>query len=92
LKGSTTLVGSPDGHVWVNSADTPYLATAGSGDVLSGVIGALLAMGVEPTYAATAGAFLHGLAGVSAAGVPPVPIIATDIVAALPRALRLVRG
>jgi ADP-dependent NAD(P)H-hydrate dehydratase / NAD(P)H-hydrate epimerase len=92
LKGSTTLVAAPDGAVWVNSVDTAYLATAGSGDVLSGVIGSLLAAGVEAATAAAAGAFLHGLAGVLAAGRPEVPLTAMDIAAALPDAWRSIRG
>jgi hydroxyethylthiazole kinase-like uncharacterized protein yjeF len=92
LKGATTLVAEPDGSVWVNSVDTAYLATAGSGDVLSGVVGALLATGVAVAPAAAAGAFLHGLAGVNAAGRPAVAISAMDIAAALPDAWRAIRG
>src|SRR4051794_11266730 len=92
LKGATTLVAAPDGQVWANSVDTPYLATAGSGDVLSGVIGALLAAGVDAAPAAAAGAFLHGLAGVHAAARPAAPISAMDIADALPMAWRTVRG
>jgi ADP-dependent NAD(P)H-hydrate dehydratase / NAD(P)H-hydrate epimerase len=92
LKGATTLVAAPDGQVWANSVDTGYLATAGSGDVLSGVIGALLAGGVEAASAAAAGAFLHGLAGVHAASRPAAPVTAMDIAAALPDAWRTIRG
>jgi ADP-dependent NAD(P)H-hydrate dehydratase / NAD(P)H-hydrate epimerase len=92
LKGATTLVAGPDGQVWANSVDTPYLATAGSGDVLSGVIGALLAARVEAPLAAAGGAFLHGPAGVLAAGRPAVPITAMDVAGALPDAWRSVRG
>jgi hydroxyethylthiazole kinase-like uncharacterized protein yjeF len=92
LKGATTLVAGPDGQVWANSVDTGYLATAGSGDVLSGVVGALLAARVEAPLAAAGGAFLHGLAGVLAAGRPAVPITAMDIAGALPDAWRSVRG
>ncbi|HET6818540.1 MAG TPA: NAD(P)H-hydrate dehydratase [Mycobacteriales bacterium] len=92
LKGATTLVAAPEGGVWVNSVDTPYLATAGSGDVLSGVIGALLAGGVEAAAAAAAGAFLHGLAGVHAAGRRAAPIAAMDIAMTLPEAWRTIRG
>jgi hydroxyethylthiazole kinase-like uncharacterized protein yjeF len=88
LKGSTTLVASPDGGVWVNSAQTPYLATAGSGDVLAGIIGALLAGGLPVEQAAAAGAFVHGLAGLEAAGRPPAAITAADIIRAVPAALR----
>jgi NAD(P)H-hydrate epimerase len=63
LKGATTIVASPDGDVLVTTTGRPSLATAGTGDVLSGIIGALLAQGVEPLQAAAAGAWLHGRAG-----------------------------
>ena len=63
LKGSPTLVANPDGQVLVVTSGDARLATAGTGDVLSGIIGALLAQGVEPFSAAAAGAHLHGLAG-----------------------------
>jgi hydroxyethylthiazole kinase-like uncharacterized protein yjeF len=92
LKGSSTLVADPDGAVRVNTAQTPYLGTAGSGDVLTGVCGALLASGLDPLDAGSAGAFLHGLAGLLAAGSPPAPITAMDVVRRLPQALRSVRG
>ncbi len=92
LKGSTTVVASPTGQVRINSASTPYLATAGSGDVLSGVCGGLLAAGLEPLDAGAAGAFLHGLAGLLAAGSPAASITAMDIVDRLPDAVRTVRA
>ena len=92
LKGATTLVAAPDGQVWANSVDTSYLATAGSGDVLSGVVGALLAGGLDAAPAAAAGAFLHGLAGVHAAARPAASITAMDIANSLPDAWRTVRG
>lgn len=90
LKGSTTLVADPTGAVRINTADTPYLATAGSGDVLSGICGALLAGGLSALDAASAGAFLHGMAGLVAASVPAVPIRALDLVTHLPAAIRTV--
>jgi ADP-dependent NAD(P)H-hydrate dehydratase / NAD(P)H-hydrate epimerase len=92
LKGSTTLVASPSGQLRVNTASTPYLATAGSGDVLSGVCGALLAGGASALDAGSAGAFLHGMAGLLAAGSPPASITAVDVAGALPAAVRAVRG
>ncbi|HTR69571.1 MAG TPA: NAD(P)H-hydrate dehydratase [Mycobacteriales bacterium] len=91
LKGSTTLVATPDGIARVNSAATAYLATAGSGDVLSGVCGALLAGGVDTLDAGSGGAFVHGLAALRAIGVPPVSITAMDIVDAIPEAIRSLR-
>lgn len=63
LKGPRTLVAAPDGRVAVNQSGNGWLATAGSGDVLSGVIGSLLAAGLEPFLAAAVGAQLHGRAG-----------------------------
>jgi NAD(P)H-hydrate repair Nnr-like enzyme with NAD(P)H-hydrate dehydratase domain len=92
LKGSSTLVADPAGRVRVNTAQTPYLGTAGSGDVLAGVCGALLAAGFSTLDAGSAGAFLHGLAGLVAAGSPAAPITAMDVVRHLPDAVRAVRG
>jgi NAD(P)H-hydrate repair Nnr-like enzyme with NAD(P)H-hydrate dehydratase domain len=64
LKGSTTVVAPPGGldPVLVNTTGTPWLATAGTGDVLSGLAGALLAQGLLPPQAAITAAYLHGLA------------------------------
>jgi hydroxyethylthiazole kinase-like uncharacterized protein yjeF len=87
LKGSSTLIASPDGTVDVNTVQTPELATAGSGDVLSGIVGAFLAGGLPAGTAAAAGAAVHGLAGTIAAGDPGHPIVASDIVAAVPHAI-----
>jgi hydroxyethylthiazole kinase-like uncharacterized protein yjeF len=92
LKGSTSVIADADGQIRVNSADTAYLATAGSGDVLSGICGALLAGGLGTLDAAAAGAFLHGLAGLVASGEPAAPIVAMDIVGGLSRALRILGG
>jgi hydroxyethylthiazole kinase-like uncharacterized protein yjeF len=100
LKGSTTLIGEQDRPVRVNTNGTPWLATAGTGDVLSGLIGALLAEGLGAIDAAAAGAYLHGLAARIAAagghyrgndsgdGRGEAPIGASDVVAALPVAIR----
>jgi NAD(P)H-hydrate epimerase len=63
LKGARTLVAAPTGEVFVNPAVEPALGTAGSGDVLTGVIGALLTQGLPPLEAAVAAVFLHGRAG-----------------------------
>jgi ADP-dependent NAD(P)H-hydrate dehydratase / NAD(P)H-hydrate epimerase len=96
LKGSTTIIAPPPGAsgggpVLVNPTGTPWLATAGSGDVLSGLCGALLAQGLTPAQAGLAGAYLHGLAGRLAAspdGAGQAPIGASDLVRALPAAFR----
>jgi NAD(P)H-hydrate repair Nnr-like enzyme with NAD(P)H-hydrate dehydratase domain len=90
LKGHTTVVAAPDGRVLVNPARSSWPATAGSGDVLSGVIGALLAAGLDPWLAAGCAAFVHGVAADLAADGAPVP--ASAIGAALPDAIRLVRA
>lgn len=85
LKGSTTLIAEPGGDtVRANPTGTAALATAGSGDVLAGLIGGLLAAGLRPLDAASVGAYLHGLAGRIARG--EGPIAAGDLLAALPRA------
>ena len=63
LKGSTTVVAAPDGDVLVVTAGDARLASAGTGDVLTGIIAALLAQGLDPLHAAAAGAHLHGRAG-----------------------------
>ncbi|MFI9153834.1 NAD(P)H-hydrate dehydratase [Streptomyces sp. NPDC053367] len=92
LKGSTTLVAdaSPDTPVRVNPTGTPWLATAGSGDVLSGLAGSLLAAGLSPLDAGSAAAYLHGLAGRYAA--QGAPVSAQDVAGALGRAWRDVCG
>ncbi|QDQ13200.1 NAD(P)H-hydrate dehydratase [Streptomyces spectabilis] len=90
LKGSTTLVAGADGGVVrVNPTGTAWLATAGSGDVLSGLAGALLAAGLGARDAGAVGAFLHGLAGRLAA--EGAPVGARDVAEALPAAWRDVR-
>jgi hydroxyethylthiazole kinase-like uncharacterized protein yjeF len=84
LKGRTTVVASPDGTAFVSISGDERLATAGTGDVLAGVIGALLACGVDPLHAAAGGAFLHGRAG--ALGWRR-GLVAGDVVAHLPAIL-----
>jgi len=63
LKGDRTIVANSAGYAWVNPTGSPALATAGSGDVLAGLIGSLLAAGLGADRAAIMGAYLHGLAG-----------------------------
>jgi NAD(P)H-hydrate epimerase len=89
LKGSTTLIGAPDGSILVADQGDARLATAGSGDVLTGLILGLLASGVAPQRAAAAGAFLHGRAGHLAwrRG-----LVAGDLVDHLPAAFAEVAG
>jgi hydroxyethylthiazole kinase-like uncharacterized protein yjeF len=97
LKGTTTLIAEPGrSTVRANPTGTPALATAGSGDVLAGLIGGLLAAGLEPFDAAGVGAFLHGLAGRRARSrrpdSAPAPITAQDLLHALPGAWRALAG
>ncbi|MGT2529963.1 NAD(P)H-hydrate dehydratase [Streptomyces nojiriensis] len=87
LKGSTTLVASGGSPVRVNPTGTPWLATAGSGDVLSGLAGSLLAGGLSAADAGSVAAYLHGLAARLNGG----PLLAQDVAAALPDAWRNVR-
>ncbi|MEA2426619.1 MAG: ADP-dependent NAD(P)H-hydrate dehydratase / NAD(P)H-hydrate epimerase [Thermoleophilaceae bacterium] len=89
LKGDDTIVARPGGPVAISPGATPALATAGTGDVLSGVIGALLAKGVEPFAAAAAGVLAHAYAGKHAAvryGADHV--VAGDVIDAIPAAFR----
>ncbi|MEO0206859.1 MAG: NAD(P)H-hydrate dehydratase, partial [candidate division WOR-3 bacterium] len=62
LKGAPTVIASPDGQIYINPTGNSGLATAGSGDVLVGMIGGLLAQGLTPLSSAVGGVFLHGLA------------------------------
>jgi ADP-dependent NAD(P)H-hydrate dehydratase / NAD(P)H-hydrate epimerase len=92
LKGSTTVIASPEPgqEVLVNPTGTSWLATAGSGDVLSGLAGSLLAQGLDPARAAAAAAYLHGIAARLAAD--GAPIGSDDIITALPAAIRTVEN
>jgi NAD(P)H-hydrate epimerase len=88
LKGDDTIVAAPDGRAGVNRGGAPALATAGTGDVLSGVVGAFLAKRMDPFHAACAAVLVHARAGQAAAReIGPEGVIASDVIAALPRAL-----
>lgn len=88
LKGATTVVADPDGQVRLNLTGTPWLATGGTGDVLTGMVAGLLAAGLPPLDAASAAAFVHGIAGRLAAD--GAAVTASDVLAALPDAVRAV--
>ncbi|MEV1288456.1 NAD(P)H-hydrate dehydratase [Micromonospora sp. NPDC049679] len=81
LKGDRTVVATPDGRAFANPTGTPALATGGTGDVLAGLLGSLLAAGLSPERAAVAAAYLHGLAGRVASRRGPVT--ASDVADAL---------
>jgi NAD(P)H-hydrate epimerase len=84
LKGSPSLIGAPDGRVFINPNGDDALARGGSGDVLTGLIGGLLAQGSEPLAAALLGAYLHGAAGtLAAAGRSTRSVLVREIAAAI---------
>jgi NAD(P)H-hydrate epimerase len=85
LKGPGTVVADPDGGVWINRTDGAALAAAGTGDVLTGIIAAIVAHGVTPAAAASTAAYVHGRAA-TVAGTGS-GLVATDVTAALPRTL-----
>lgn len=89
LKGHRTVVASPTGEVYLNSTGNPGMATAGMGDLLTGMIAALIGQGLDPFAAAKAGATLHGLAGdLAARRVGQVSLIASDLLDSIPEAFR----
>ncbi len=89
LKGHQSLVADPDGDVWINPTGNPGMATGGTGDVLTGLLGGLLAQGYEALAAAQLAVFVHGLAGDRAAAeIGERGLRAGDLVGALPGALR----
>ena len=90
LKGPGTVIAAPDGNAIVNRTDTPALGTAGTGDVLTGIIAGFLAGGAEPFAAAASAVAVHGMAA-RAAGTGN-ELVATDVIDALPRTLDAVRA
>jgi hydroxyethylthiazole kinase-like uncharacterized protein yjeF len=87
LKGARSVIAAPDGRARVNTTGVPWMATAGAGDVLAGLIGALLAARLEPFDAASVGAWLHGAAGSLASSGGPLTAMA--LAEALPDAVAL---
>lgn len=85
LKGVPTIIAEPDGKAYINSTGNPGMASAGTGDVLTGMISGFLSQGLSPVHASVLGVYMHGFAGDSAAaekGEPP--LIATDIIEKIP--------
>ena len=93
VKGPYTVIAAPDGVLAVLPVATPALATAGTGDVLAGVIGGLLAQGVVPFGAACLGAWLHGQAGLACAReIGRAGVLASDLLPRLPRVIEALRA
>jgi ADP-dependent NAD(P)H-hydrate dehydratase / NAD(P)H-hydrate epimerase len=89
LKGAHTVIAEPEGTLYINLTGNPGMATAGSGDVLSGMIGALLGQGYTPSMAARIAVYTHGLAGdLAATALGERSLLAGDLVETLPRALQ----
>ena len=92
LKGANTVVARPDGEVWVDSHSVPALASAGSGDVLAGLIAGLMAQGCDPWQAAVTGVFVHAEAGRWASLVMgDSGVLASDLLELIPRVMRAAR-
>ena len=92
LKGSRTVIASPEGRVRINPTGGPSLATGGTGDVLTGMIAGLVARGLAPIDAATAGAYIHGIAGSLAGRENGEGATAGDVLAHVPDAVAEVLG
>jgi NAD(P)H-hydrate epimerase len=93
LKGAHTVIYAPDGRCWINPTGNPAMATAGTGDVLAGVIGALLCQGMLPLHAAQCGVYLHGLAGDRVQDrLGQRGLIASDILEELPYTIQAVQN
>ena len=87
LKGARTIIAFPDGRVRINSTGNPGMASGGMGDVLTGIIGGLLAQGLSGEDAAVLGVFLHGLAGDRVASrCGTAGLLAGDLLSELPAA------
>jgi NAD(P)H-hydrate epimerase len=88
LKGAHTIIANPDGRVFISNTGNPGMATAGTGDVLTGMIGGFLAQGVAPLPAALWGVVLHGLAGdIAKRKQGAISLIASDIIQKIPKAI-----
>ena len=93
LKGYRTIIASPAGEIYINPTGNPGMASGGTGDVLSGIVGGLLAQGLPMREALILGVFLHGLAGdIAEEEIGEYPLAAGDLISYLPEAIRLVTG
>ncbi len=88
FKGAPTVIGTPNGEVWINSTGNPGMATGGMGDVLTGVIAGLMAQGVLSEQAGALGVYVHGLAGdIVSERLGTHGLIASDVLEAVPEAI-----
>jgi len=88
LKGSPTIISEPGGRTFINTTGNPGMATAGTGDILTGIVAAFLSQGLNPLDASVLGVYLHGLAGDIAASEKGMhSLIATDVIEKIPEAL-----
>jgi ADP-dependent NAD(P)H-hydrate dehydratase / NAD(P)H-hydrate epimerase len=93
LKGANTVVADRDGETWISSFANAALASAGTGDVLAGLIGGLIAQGLKPFRAAVAAVYLHGATGeMLAAEMGSAGVLAGDLLDTLPRTMKEIRG
>jgi NAD(P)H-hydrate epimerase len=89
LKGARTIIATPDGDVYINPTGNPGMATAGTGDVLSGIIAGFLCQGLSAKDSSILGVYLHGMAGdISASNLSQTALIASDLIRALPEVIK----
>ena len=93
LKGAVSVIATPEGTVVLNPTGNPGMASGGTGDVLTGMVGAFLARGLAPHDALVSAVYLHGVAGdVAAERMGEESLIARDVITALPEAFKRVRA
>jgi NAD(P)H-hydrate epimerase len=93
LKGARTVFSDPDGNIYINTSGNPGMATAGTGDVLTGIIAGLISQGIDPLSALKSGVHIHGLAGdLSAEELGDMGMIACDIIERIPRVIKSLKS
>jgi NAD(P)H-hydrate epimerase len=93
LKGVPTVIAAPDGRAFINPTGNPGMASAGAGDVLTGMISGLLGQNRDPLHACILGVYLHGLAGdIAASQKGQHSLIATDIIESIPAAFHWLKA